>query len=72
LYFHFLTGVEDMVQEYVEELAQIYEREVSISEFAKLVEHGCGPNCGTEHAENGCSSRGGCGVCSIARGCRKK
>ncbi len=66
LYFHFLSAVGIEVQQQLDELAAIYEKEVQQSKFARLLEHGCGPGCGTSSAVNGCSSRGGCAVCSIA------
>ncbi|MCA9130980.1 MAG: hypothetical protein KDB22_28040 [Planctomycetales bacterium] len=71
LYFHFLSSVDAEIQLQVDELAAIYEQHVSKSKFAKLVEHGCGPGCGTESATGGCSSKGGCAVCSVADACRR-
>jgi hypothetical protein len=69
LYFHFLSDVPPEVQLQLDSLVAIYEAEVKQSQFARLLEHGCGPGCGTEKAENGCSTGGGCAVCSVAASC---
>ncbi len=69
LYFHFLSDVPTEVQSHLNALVAIYEAEVKQSQFAQLLEHGCGPGCGTDKAENGCSTRGGCAVCSVAASC---
>lgn len=69
LYFHFLSDVEPTVQNRIDELATIFEGRVRESKFANLLEHGCGPGCGTEKAENGCGSRGGCAVCKVSQAC---
>ncbi|MEZ6148559.1 MAG: hypothetical protein R3C09_00425 [Pirellulaceae bacterium] len=71
LYFHFLSNVEDTVQQQLDALVAIYENRVRESKFAKLLEHGCGPGCGTAKAKNGCGSRGGCAVCKVAAACTK-
>jgi hypothetical protein len=71
LYFHFLSDVSPKVQLHLDSLVDIYEREVRQSKFAQLLEHGCGPGCGTESAKNGCSSRGGCAVCQVASKCKR-
>lgn len=71
LYFHFLSEVSETTQQQIDELAALYEQEVQASDFAKLLEIGCGPGCGTEAAENGCGSSGGCAVCKVAHLCAK-
>lgn len=71
LYFHFLSDVDGQVQQHLDELVEIYEQRVRESKFANLLEHGCGPGCGTAAAKNGCGSRGGCAVCKIASACSK-
>lgn len=71
LYFHFLSNVDDPVQQQLDALVAIYENRVRESKFAKLLEHGCGPGCGTAQAKNGCGSRGGCAVCKAAAACTK-
>lgn len=72
LYFHFLSEVSPEVQSHLDRLVGIYEAEVQKSKFARLLEHGCGPGCGTEKAVNGCGTRGGCAVCSVAAQCGTK
>lgn len=69
LYFHFLSNVDDQVQQQLDSLVAIYENRVRESKFAKLLEHGCGLGCGTAQAKNGCGSRGGCAVCKVAAAC---
>ncbi len=70
LYFSFLSDVDSEIVEYVDRLAEIYAEQVSSSQFAKLLEHGCGPGCGTAEAKNGCGTSGGCAVCKIAGTCK--
>ncbi len=72
LYFHFLSDVDDDVQRHLDDLVGLYEQEVRQSKFAGLLEHGCGPGCGTAKASNGCGTRGGCAVCQIASACGAK
>ncbi len=69
LYFHFLSEVSATTQQQIDKLAAFYEQEVQASDFAKLLEKGCGPGCGTEAAENGCGASGGCAVCKVAQLC---
>jgi hypothetical protein len=69
LYFHFLSEIDEPVQQYLDNLVALYEEQVRLSPFAQLLQQGCGPGCGTSSAKNGCSSRGGCSVCKIARAC---
>ncbi len=69
LYFHFLSDVGHEVQYHLDQLAAIYERNVRESKFARLLEHGCGPGCGTAAAKNGCGTGGGCAVCKVASAC---
>ncbi len=71
LYFHFLSEVSPEIQQHLDHLASIYERSVRESKFSQLLEHGCGPGCGTEEAKNGCGSKGGCAVCQVASKCKK-
>lgn len=71
LYFHFLSAVEPIVQTQLDTLVAVYEQNVRESKFAQLLEHGCGPGCGTAQAKNGCGSKGGCAVCKIASVCKK-
>lgn len=72
LYFHFLTQVDATVEALVEPLSQVYESNVRSQHFARLLETGCGPGCGTSESKGGCASAGGCGtgggcaVCVVA------
>lgn len=64
LYFHFLSGVDGLIQQQVETLAQLYENEVAASDFAHKLAEGCGPGCGTDKATGrGCSSCTNCRIC---------
>jgi hypothetical protein len=69
LYFHFLSDVGPEIQDQLDRLVSIYEEEVRRSEFSRLLEHGCGPGCGTENATNGCGSKAGCAVCVAKSRC---
>ena len=68
LYFHFLGEPSKDTEEFVQELCDVYQKKVAASRFAKLLEHGCGPGCGTKE-KAGCGTGGGCAVCAIAGGC---
>jgi len=71
LYFHFVGVPEEAVTEHLQMLAEIFQRDVQTSQFAKLLEHGCGPGCGTEE-KGGCGDDGACTVCVIAKACSTK
>lgn len=68
LYFHFLGSPSPETEMRVQELSEIYQKSVASSRFATLLEHGCGPGCGTKE-KSGCGTGGGCAVCAIAGGC---
>jgi len=70
LYFHFLGTPSSETEQCVQELSEIYQKSVASSRFAALLEHGCGPGCGTKE-KSGCGT-GGCAVCAIAGGCTAK
>jgi hypothetical protein len=73
LLFHFMTGVDDVLQQHVDHLITVYESEVAASEFVRKVIDGCGPGCGTTAASgSGCGSAGGCSQCSIGCGLKKR
>lgn len=61
LYFHFLDGVSSPTEQQIAELVSIYQQTIASSEFAQLVEKGCGPGCGTTAAK-GCGSA--CSTCT--------
>ncbi len=69
LYFYFLGDLPAALQATIDEMAHAYESKAKIGAFAAAVEHGCGPDCGTEEAE-GCGS-GNCSTCSLASACQK-
>lgn len=71
LYFHFLSEIDERVQQHLDELVAVYEQQVRESRFANLLEQGCGPGCGTTEAKNGCGSKGGCAVCKVAAACKR-
>ena len=71
LYFHFLGTPSLETEKHVQELSDIYQKSVASSRFAALLEHGCGPGCGTKE-KSGCGTGGGCAVCAIAGGCTSK
>jgi cell fate regulator YaaT (PSP1 superfamily) len=66
LVFYFLEPVEPATQQLVEQLASRYESRVRSRHFAKLVNEGCGPGCGTKDAHGGGCS-GACAVCVVAK-----
>lgn len=68
IYFYFLGDVPSDVSSLVDELAAKYEAEVRIGDFAKALELGCGPNCGTDEAD-GCGDS--CSTCAVAQSCKK-
>jgi cell fate regulator YaaT (PSP1 superfamily) len=68
LYFYFVGAPPAELEEIVDELAEIYETNAQIRQFAETLLHGCGPDCGTaDAASGGCSS---CGAgCAVAAAC---
>lgn len=66
LYFYFLGPVSAQVDVLTEELASLYETKVEFRRFTETLEHGCGPDCGTE-AASGCGTS--CSSCSLASAC---
>jgi len=71
LYFHFVGVPGEFITQHLQKLAEIFQQEVQSSQFAKLLEHGCGPGCGTEE-KGGCGENGACTVCVIAKACANK
>jgi hypothetical protein len=68
LFFHFLGEPSARTSEALERLIDIYANSVATSRFAKALEEGCGPGCGTS-AKSGCGTSGGCSTCSVAGRC---
>ncbi|MFO1064012.1 MAG: PSP1 C-terminal domain-containing protein [Pirellulales bacterium] len=67
LFFHFLTeptaSTAVDLDAHLDKLAEEYRQTVAASRFAQLLEHGCGPGCGTDKATRGCGTAGGCSIC---------
>jgi nitrite reductase/ring-hydroxylating ferredoxin subunit len=59
--FYFLGELPEDMSGVTDELARLYEARVEFHDFARRVEEGCGPGCGTDEGA-------GCGSCS-AGGC---
>lgn len=72
LYFYYLGEVDAVTEAISAELAEAYDAEARFGAFADAVEQGCGPGCGTEEAENGCGTSGGCATCAVASACGTK
>jgi cell fate regulator YaaT (PSP1 superfamily) len=68
LFFYFLGETTPEIDAITAELAETYEATVQFRKFTETLTAGCGPGCGTEHAENGCAS-GGCGTCAVVSAC---
>lgn len=71
LFFYFLSEPDETIDNQLNELVNLYENEVTKSEFVKLVERGCGPGCGTAMATSHCSSSG-CSNCKTGCAVRKR
>ncbi|QGJ70174.1 PSP1 C-terminal domain-containing protein [Planctomycetales bacterium 10988] len=66
LFFYFLGETPAELADVITELAQTYDKQVQFSQFAELLETGCGPDCGTAEG-SGCGS---CATgCAIAAAC---
>ncbi len=68
IFFYFLGEVPKDVHYVTEQLVAEYEKKVQFRKFTKTLLNGCGPNCGTD--AGGCQA-GGCGNCSLKKGCGK-
>ena len=71
LLFYFLGDVTPELDEITSELAEVYEARVQFRKFTDTLTTGCGPGCGTEHAEHGCAS-GACSTCAVVSACGTK
>ncbi len=72
IYFYFLGGAPTASAALEQELGEQYAAQIRLTDFANLLEHGCGPACGTE-AGAGCgASAGGCASCGLATACGVK
>jgi hypothetical protein len=70
LYFHFLNSASPATEAQLDKLASIFQETVASSQFSHLLEHGCGPGCGTAAAERGCG--GACHTCAASSRCAVK
>jgi cell fate regulator YaaT (PSP1 superfamily) len=70
LYFHFLNDVSADTETQLDRLASIFQETVASSHFSRLLEHGCGPGCGTADATRGCG--GACSTCAVSSRCAVK
>jgi cell fate regulator YaaT (PSP1 superfamily) len=59
LVFYFLGELTPQLEAVTSELAEVYDAQAQFRSFTELMTQGCGPGCGTEHAEGA-----GCGSCS--------
>lgn len=72
IYFYFLGDAPAASAALEQELGKQYAAQIRLTDFANLLEHGCGPACGTE-AGAGCgASAGGCASCGLATACGVK
>jgi cell fate regulator YaaT (PSP1 superfamily) len=71
VYFYFLGDVPAETELLTQQLAATYTLTTKFQQFSETLEHGCGPDCGTEAAAgHGCST---CGAgCAIAGACGPK
>lgn len=72
IYFHFLGDAPAEAAEIERELAETFAAEIRLTDFANLLEHGCGPACGTEEGAGCGTSSGGCSSCGLATACHTK
>lgn len=66
LFFYFLGEISPDIERITAELAELYEAKVKFRRFADAVTNGCGPGCGTEDAEGGCTN---CVTCAVRGAC---
>ena len=67
LIMHFLGPVDAKAESITSDIVERYESVVRTRHFARLLQEGCGPGCGTENGR-GCGDR--CAGCSSAAACR--
>ena len=68
LFFYFLGPITPELEAVTGDLAEAYEAQVQLRQFAETLASGCGPDCGTEAAA-GCGT-GGCVGCGLAPACQ--
>ncbi|TWU60500.1 hypothetical protein Poly51_07760 [Rubripirellula tenax] len=67
LLMHFLGPADDIATSITQEIAKKYESIVRSRHFAKLMQDGCGPDCGTAEG-GGCGTS--CSGCAVAAACK--
>lgn len=67
LVMHFLGPVDEVAEGITKEIAEQYESVVRSRHFSKLLQDGCGPDCGTEEGGGCGSSCSGCAASSVCR-----
>lgn len=72
IYFYFLGDAPPASEALEKELGDHYAAKIRLGDFADLLEHGCGPGCGTEEAAGCGSSSGGCSSCGLVAACHTK
>jgi cell fate regulator YaaT (PSP1 superfamily) len=73
LYFYFLGEPSAAAAQLTQELAEAYDTQAQIRQFADTLTSGCGPGCGTQDAEKGCDSgSGGCSTCAVLSACVRR
>ena len=70
LYFYYLGETNAELESLTATLAETYDAQAQLRRFADTVEHGCGPDCGTESAAGGGCDSGGCQSCAVAAACK--
>lgn len=72
IYFYFLGDAPPEAAAIERELADQFAAEIRLADFANLLEHGCGPGCGTEEGAGCGTTQGGCSSCGLASACHTK
>jgi cell fate regulator YaaT (PSP1 superfamily) len=72
IYFYFLGDAPIASAALEQELGEEYAAQIRLTDFANLLEHGCGPACGTEEGAGCGASPGGCSSCGLATACHTK
>jgi cell fate regulator YaaT (PSP1 superfamily) len=72
IYFYFLGDAPAASAALEQELGEEYAAQIRLADFANLLEHGCGPACGTEEGAGCGASAGGCSSCGLATACGVK
>lgn len=71
VFFHFLGEVPEGFDALSDALTDEFRQATGIDKFTETLEHGCGPGCGTDDAENGCKT-GSCNTCAVLHACSTK